>query len=77
MYFIFYLFIYLSVNIYNIGPSIKTEKLEDTRDHIDISSDDEIDILDDSDSDPAWTPSVKTPKVIFAIFTFPISILNL
>lgn len=67
MYFIFYLLI----NIYNIGPSIKSEKLDETRDHIDISSDDEIDILDDSDSDPAWTPSVKTPKVMFVIVTFP------
>lgn len=53
----------------SIGPSIKQEKI-DPRDHIDISSDDEIDILDDSDSDPAWTPSVKTPRVGFAFFLF-------
>lgn len=47
----------------HVGPSIKQEKLDDPRDQIDLSSEDEIDILDDSDSDPAWTPSVKTPKV--------------
>ncbi|KFM57646.1 Proline-rich protein 12, partial [Stegodyphus mimosarum] len=36
------------------GPSIKKEPIE--------LSDDEVDIIDDSDSDPAWTPSAKTPK---------------
>ncbi|XP_035213277.1 uncharacterized protein LOC118187187 isoform X2 [Stegodyphus dumicola] len=36
------------------GPSIKKEPIE--------LSDDEVDIIDDSDSDPAWTPSSKTPK---------------
>ncbi|XP_054710025.1 uncharacterized protein LOC129219756 [Uloborus diversus] len=46
------------------GPSIKKEPAE-------LSSDD-IDIIDDSDSDPAWTPSAKTLKVGDHIKAHPI-----